>query len=140
MYYNQNGYANGSMPNDSMHRAPRPGGGWSFGAIWRDVVAAWRLIWDPAVPGLLKLALPFLATLYYIWPLDLMPGLPFDDIGIMLLALRLFVRLAPRDRVHEAYPGSGDPSSAYEFRSRNGKPGDDDEDVIDTTWQVMDDK
>ncbi|MEX1020004.1 MAG: hypothetical protein WDZ49_10120 [Litorilinea sp.] len=141
MQYNQNGFANGSM--GSMRGAPRPGGGWGFGAIVRDLIAAWRLLWDPAVPGLLKLAIPFLAMLYFIWPLDLLPGLPFDDIGILLLASRLFVRLAPQDRAYKAYPGSGHASSSHDFDGdsrRNGKPDDDDHDVIDTTWQVVDDK
>ena len=141
MHYNQNGSANGSM--GAMRGASRPGNGWGFGAFMRDLIVAWRLLWDPGVPGLLKLAIPFLAMLYFIWPLDLMPGLPFDDIGIMLLAARLFVRMAPQDRVYKAYPGSGPASSGPDFdgdSGRNGKAGYDDDDVIDTTWQVVNDK
>lgn len=136
MRYNGNGFANGSMGSH-----PQPGSGWGFGALMRDLIAAWRLIWDPAVPGLLKLAIPFLALLYFIWPLDLMPG-PIDDLGILLLAARMFVRMAPQERVYKAYPGSESASSGANFRNdfyTNGRKPDDDQDVIDTTWQVVDD-
>jgi hypothetical protein len=139
MYYNhQNGYRHGPVPP-----RVRPGAGWSIGSLLRDLVTTWRLIWDPKVPGLLKICFPFLALLYFIWPLDLMPGLPFDDIAIMLLAARMFVRLAPQDRVHKAYPGGAGPTTYYDFRNgrhQNGRPtGNDDHDVIDTTWRVLDD-
>lgn len=154
-----------SHPFGSMHGRPGPGRGWNLFALWRDVRIAWRLIWDPSVPALLKICIPFLAFLYFLWPLDLMPGLPFDDIAIMLLATRLFVRLAPQDRVHKAYPDGEDRSSYYDSRNHSHGPFDgpfhgnngyhknysgknhsgknhpgDDGDVIDTTWRVIDDK
>lgn len=163
----------GSPHSGSPHNDSRPGRGWSFGAFWRDLKIAWRLIWDPAVPALLKICLPFLAFLYFLWPIDLLPGLLFDDIAIFLMAVRYFVRLSPQDRVHKAYPEGARHSTYYDYRNgdyrnghfhngnhhaggsrgkqasnahfrngnrQNGHAPDDDHDVIDTTWRVIDDK
>ncbi|MCB0189355.1 MAG: hypothetical protein KDE31_34025, partial [Caldilineaceae bacterium] len=58
--------------------------GWSWTNLLRDAVATWRLLWDPSVPGLLKLALPFMALLYLVSPLDLIPLMPLDDIAVLM--------------------------------------------------------
>lgn len=100
-------------------------GNWNLQVIMRDLATAWRLLWDPRVPGLLKLLLPGAALLYWIFPIDLMPGLPFDDIAVLVLALRLFVQLAP------AGARNADNPQAQPNRS-------DDENTIDTTWRVVD--
>lgn len=111
-------------------QAYQPGRGWTLTTVLRDVSVAWRLLWDPAVPGLLKLALPFMALLYWVWPLDLIPGLPLDDIAIFLLAARLFVSLASSGGVNRAFGGRRTDARAGQ------RP--DDSDVIDTTWRVVD--
>lgn len=115
-----------------MNRPPLRGGGWSFTSILRDGLLAFRLLRDPAVPGLLKLLLPGLALLYMLWPIDLMPMLPFDDIAVALLATRLFVSLAPRESVERAV--YGEPARP---RAKTTTP--DDPEVIDTTWRVLKD-
>jgi uncharacterized membrane protein YkvA (DUF1232 family) len=58
-----------------------------------------RLLRDPRVPLLMK-ALPLLAAVYVISPLDFVPDvLPvlgqLDDIGIILIGLEAFVRVCP---------------------------------------------
>ncbi len=88
------------------------------------------MLGDPSVPGFLKLVLPLLALIYWVSPLDLIPGMPFDDIAILLLAARMLVALAPSDSVRQAQAGSRTPHS---------RPEEDDGDVIDTTWRVVDD-
>ena len=105
----------------------------SFSGILRDLSISWRLLLDPAVPGLLKLLLPVLALIYWVSPLDLIPGMPFDDIAILLLAARLFVSLAPRDSVNRAYAGGRQPNTP------TYQPEEDDGDIIDTTWRIVDD-
>lgn len=105
--------------SDSNYRTST--GGWSPTAILRDVATAWRLLWDPRVPFTLKMLLPIAAAIYWIWPLDLLPGLPFDDVAILLLALRFFVQLAPQEAVNRA-----------------ANPSKDDEPAIDTTWHRVD--
>ena len=105
--------------------------------IMNDLATAWRLLWDPRVPTLLKLLLPVAAMVYWISPIDLMPGLPFDDIALMILALKLFINMAPQEAAAGA-PQDGGSASAHQnngYRSQDFK----DDDVIDTTWQVIDD-
>lgn len=58
-----------------------------------------RLIREPRVPALLK-AIPVVAALYVVSPIDLVPDLvpvlgQLDDLGVVLAALELFVRLCP---------------------------------------------
>ena len=60
---------------------------------------ALRLLREPRVPLLLK-SVPVLAFLYVVSPIDLVPdfipGLgQLDDLGIVLAALEMFVRLCP---------------------------------------------
>lgn len=84
---------------------------------------AWRLFTDQRVPMLVK-AIPALAVVYLLWPVDLIPDLPIpivgqlDDLAVMLLALRLFIELAPPDLVSE----------------HKGQP-----DTVTTTYRVKDD-
>lgn len=116
----------------------------SLSGILRDLAVSWKLLLDPSVPGLLKILLPVAALVYWISPLDLIPGMPLDDLAILLLAARLFVSLAPRDSVNRAYSGSGsaspphDSSYSQQHGPATGRPEDDGE-VIDTTWRIVDD-
>lgn len=107
--------------------------GWSWTNLLRDLVATWRLLIDPSVPGLLKLALPFMALAYLISPIDLIPLMPLDDIAVLMLAARLFVALAPRDSVNRAFNGDAAPrANASGSAARN-----EDGEVIETTWRVL---
>lgn len=107
--------------------------------IMNDLVTAWRLLWDPRVPSMLKILLPVAAMVYWISPIDLLPGLPFDDIAVMILALKMFINLAPNATAN----GTDTNDSTYQSNGfhQNGAQGAgfDDGDVIDTTWQVIDD-
>lgn len=60
---------------------------------------ALRLIREPAVPLLTK-AVPVLAAVYLIWPLDFLPDIfpvlgQLDDLGVVLAALQTFLWLCP---------------------------------------------
>lgn len=107
--------------------------GFNLSSILRDMVVAWRLIWDPRVPALLKLLLPVLALVYWVSPIDLLPGMPFDDLAVIFLAAKLLVQLAPADAVQRAMYG------------RTANPGQqrtepvDGPETIDTTWRVIKD-
>jgi uncharacterized membrane protein YkvA (DUF1232 family) len=102
-------------------------GKWSLRALLADLGNTWRLLWDPAVPALLKLALPLLALIYWIYPFDLIPFLPIDDIAVVLLLARIFVNVAPLTRGFGAETRT--PPSAKE---------NDDPNFIETTWRVID--
>jgi uncharacterized membrane protein YkvA (DUF1232 family) len=71
----------------------------------RNLQLIWRLFNDPRVSAGLKLIVP-LAIVYIISPLDLIPDfLPglgqLDDLAILLLSIKLFIDLAPKDIVQE---------------------------------------
>lgn len=116
------------------------------GAVNGNMLNQWmqagRLVMDTRVPFSLKLMLPIAAVVYWLWPLDLMPGLPFDDIAVLFFALTFFVKLA-NDAIEKstaatggyAY-GSGQPntgnSSVPNTVSNTG-----DNNVVDTTWRVI---
>ncbi|MCU0497042.1 MAG: DUF1232 domain-containing protein [Anaerolineae bacterium] len=62
--------------------------------LWFQVQLTLRLLQDPRVP-VWKKAIPMLGVLYVLSPLDLIPDFvlvlgQLDDIGIALLAMRLF--------------------------------------------------
>jgi uncharacterized membrane protein YkvA (DUF1232 family) len=103
---------------------------WNIQALVHDLSTAWRLLWDPKVPSGLKLVLPVLAFLYMVSPIDLLPLNPIDDIAVLVLALRLFVQFATNNQPDpEPTPRSNWQSSPM-----------DDENTIETTWRVIDNK
>ena len=72
-------------------------------ALLRTLLAqlrlAIRLMRDPSVPLLMR-ALPLLALIYLVFPLDvipdILPGLgQLDDLGILVFTLELFLRWSP---------------------------------------------
>lgn len=101
---------------------------WGLSSIMRDFGQAWRLVRDPQVPTVMKLLLPVAAVLYFLWPLDLMPGLPFDDIAILIVALRVFVQLT--EQMQNRAGGTN-----YENQQRHNSTA---EQTIETSWRVVD--
>jgi uncharacterized membrane protein YkvA (DUF1232 family) len=125
------------------------------GAVKGNMLNQWmqagRLVLDSRVPFSLKLLLPFAAVLYWLWPIDLMPGLPFDDVAVLFFALTFFVQLA-NQAIEKAGAGAGfggfDSAGTYNGTSA-GTPGganpsntdiankSADGNVVDTTWRVI---
>ncbi len=108
----------------------------------RKMRLLWRLLNDPRVPGWVK-AIPALALLYLIFPIDLLPDLApglgqLDDLAIVLLGLKLFHDLSPSAvvREHEAdLTGQKSPWQVVEDESAlNGPP------TIDAEYQVLEDE
>ncbi len=78
-------------------------------ALYERSLLTWKLLWDRRV-GFLPKLIPLLAVVYLVSPIDLVPAVALgplaplgtlDDVGIMLLALNLFVQAAPPDVVRE---------------------------------------
>ncbi|NPA27396.1 MAG: hypothetical protein GXO36_07355, partial [Chloroflexi bacterium] len=67
-------------------------------SLWEAVRLTLRLLKDPRVPFWVK-AIPILAVLYWLAP-DPIPT-PLDDMTFFLMALGLFVYLAPKHVVDE---------------------------------------
>lgn len=66
---------------------------------WRDLLVAWRLLGDSRVPPATKLV-PLAAVLYVLWPLDIIADTwpmigQLDDIGVLLIGVQYFLKLAP---------------------------------------------
>ena len=116
------------------------------GAVNGNLLNQWmqagRLVLDSRVPFNLKLMLPIAAVVYWLWPLDLMPGLPFDDIAVLFFALTFFVKLA-NDAIEKSTAASG----GYTYGAGQPDPGNSsapnsvtktgDNNVVDTTWRVI---
>lgn len=67
----------------------------------------WSLFWDPRVPSWLKILALLLPLIYILLPTDISPdAVPLlgyiDDVIVALLALKLFLEMAPR-RVKEEH-------------------------------------
>ncbi len=104
---------------------------------------AWRLLRDPRVSAV-KLAMPVLAALYLVSPIDLMPDFllgigQVDDLGLLialsLLTMRLLPKLAPDHVVaeHRADLGGSSPAEpAGQTAAPGGGP------VYDGSFRVRD--
>jgi uncharacterized membrane protein YkvA (DUF1232 family) len=70
-----------------------------MGALFAELRLAWRLMREPRVPRLAK-AVPMLALLYVLSPVDFIPDIlpvlgQIDDLGILIMSAKLFLRLCP---------------------------------------------
>jgi uncharacterized membrane protein YkvA (DUF1232 family) len=96
--------------------------------LYERVILTWKLMWDDRVDLLPKL-IPFGAIAYVLSPLDLLPELALgplgtlDDVGIIMLALTLFIQVVPPDIVQEHL--------SQLARGRSGAPLLEDDNVID---------
>lgn len=98
--------------------------------LWQSVQLAWRLMLDRRVSPLLKV-IPLFAATYLFVPTDLFPDLfpvvgQVDDLAVILIALRLFVKLAPSEIV-----------TRYQRELRAGSTPPEDN-VIDGEWRNLD--
>lgn len=97
------------------------------GTIMRDVQRIWQVLRDPNVPGW-KWLLPIGALLYWIWPIDLIPGIPVDDIAVVIFAMSMLLQMAAR---------TSQPNPAGDQRQAGPTPNNK-EQIVDTTWRVVD--
>lgn len=99
-----------------------PQRGWRPGDLISNAAKAAQLMFNPNVPLWMKTLIPMGTLLYWVWPIDLIPGVVLDDIGVLLLALTIFTRMAEQ-AVNKA--GTAGPAPVRD-------------DVVDTTWRVID--
>ncbi len=107
--------------------------GWRPSDFINDFGRAGRLLVDGRVPLGLKLLLPLGALVYWLVPIDLMPFLPFDDIAILLLAVRLFTLLGD-NALNRTLTRGGSSTEDSPFAPRDSHAAQ----VVDTTWHVVD--
>ncbi len=98
--------------NDSDRQSP---GFWMN--LFNSFRIAWKLLWDSRVPFSAKVV-PIVTVLYILSPIDLVPDVvpvlgQLDDLAILLLGIRLFIAVSPKDIVEriraemEGRPPSG---------------------------------
>jgi len=104
-----------------------------FTGMMKRLQLMWMLLWDGRVPFWTKLVIPA-ALLYLISPVDFIPDVflglgQLDDLGVILLGIALFIKLAPQDIVQ-----------GYMNKLEYGDDDIDlnDDDVVDTTYSVID--
>jgi uncharacterized membrane protein YkvA (DUF1232 family) len=101
--------------------------------ILRTLRLVWRLLFDSRVPIFPKLII-LAAAVYVISPVDLIPDVilglgQLDDIGVVLLAIALFIELCPRAIVEEHRRAIAAESGEPAKRS--------DEEVIEGSFHVV---
>jgi len=99
--------------------------------VIRQVRLTWRLLFDDRVSFWLKL-IPPIALAYVFSPIDMLPDVmlgfgQLDDIAILLIGIKAFIELAPREVVREHLIALG--AQIQEWRVV-------DEDVEDSTEMV----
>ena len=127
--------ANGMPGNGNTGNTGKSG---AAGNLIDQMMQAGRLVFDSRVPFSLKLMLPIAAALYWLWPLDLMPGLPFDDIAVLFVALTFFVQLANQaisKQNAQQYTGQQYTGAQPNAGTTASAPANDG--VVDTTWRVI---
>ena len=104
--------------------------GGRLAALGGEFKRALGLVTNPRVPMYLKLLLPVGALAYWFWPVDLLPGLPIDDVAVLLIALRVFLSLADK-----ALGGTGDMGAEGSGDSSGAR---DNSTTVDGTWKTVD--
>ncbi len=87
-------------------------------SIIKNARLVWRLLRDSGVPAWQKMILPA-TLLYLLFPIDLIPdpmlGLgQLDDIGVILLGLKLFIELSPQEIVRRHLREMSSVSGSYQ--------------------------
>jgi len=107
--------------------------------LWNNVTLSWRLLLDRRVSGRAKL-IPLAALLYLFSPIDFLPEIAFgplgalDDIGVLLLALQMFINSAPKEVLQQyrgRVPPAGGPRAARRPANSEGP-------VIEGRYEVRD--
>ena len=89
------------QPNNQ--RPPNPG---MLGTFFNRLMLSWRLFFDRRVRFSAKM-IPLFALLYMLSPIDIAPEIIFgplgvvDDVGVILIALQMFISMAPNPVVQE---------------------------------------
>lgn len=106
--------------------------GGALAEMLKRLKLVWLLFRDSRIPFLTKLVIP-LSLLYLISPVDFVPAafVPvlggLDDVGVILLAMALFVKLSPPQIVEQ-----------YLHQLEYGQVRGREPEVVDTTYRIVD--
>ena len=120
--------------------------------LMQSAQLAWNLLTDPRVSLMSKTLIPLAGVVYFLVPIDLLPDfLPglgqLDDLAMILILVRLFISLAPKDVVAEYRAGMGRDTGTARAgfntpagSTTSGSTGDREDDVVDAEYRVVDDE
>jgi uncharacterized membrane protein YkvA (DUF1232 family) len=118
------------------NREPVPYGPDTGEGALAEMVKRLKLVWllfrDSRIPFLTKLVIP-LSLLYLVSPIDFVPAafVPvlggLDDLGVILLAMALFVKLSPPQIVEQ-----------YLHQLEYGRVRESEPEFVDTTYRIVD--
>jgi len=116
-----------------------PLGFWA--SLIRQIRLAWRLFWDPRVPGWTKLV-PILSVIYILSPIDFIPDFligvgQVDDIGALgalLVGIKMLVDSSPQAIVIQHLADMGFPVGEWEVAE--WVESDEEAPVIDAEYEV----
>lgn len=121
------------MTTNNLNR--RSAGFWT--ELFRSFRLAWQLLRDDQVPLIVKL-IPAAALLYILSPLDFLPDTllgpgQLDDLGVLLLAVQVFIALSPHNivRRYRREAGSTNDSGWRETGRRSGADSQASREIID---------
>ena len=111
--------------------------------IIKNIKLIWRLLNDRRVPPWLKMIVP--ATLLYLFfPVDIVPDIvpglgQLDDIAVILLGLKLFVEMCPREIVRQHMDELASMASPWRVVEEDETPEAEPFPSIEAPYQVVDD-
>ncbi len=107
--------------------------------LWAELLGNLHLVYqlmrDPRISKTLKIMIPAVVAAYILSPVDLIPDFipvigELDDLAIIILAVRLFIALAPADVVNEYRSGATGSTAQSTTTSQ-------DEETVDATYRVV---
>jgi uncharacterized membrane protein YkvA (DUF1232 family) len=110
--------------------------------IIKNIKLIWRLLNDRRVPSWLKMIIPA-TLLYLLFPVDIIPDIApglgqLDDIAVILLGLKLFVEMCPREVVRQHLDELASVANPWRVVEEDETPEAEPSRYIEVPYQVVD--
>ena len=112
--------------------------------IIKSIKLIWRLLNDRRVPSWLKMIVPG-TLLYLLFPIDIIPDIvpglgQLDDIVVILLGLKLFVKMCPEEIVRQHLDELASVASSWRVVEEDETPEAEPSRYIEAPYQVVDEE
>ena len=112
--------------------------------IIKNIKLIWRLLNDRRVPPWLKMIIPG-TLLYLLFPIDIVPDIvpglgQLDDIAVVLLGLKFFVEMCPREVVRQHLDELASTASSWRVVEEDETPEGEPSIYVEAPYQVVDEK
>lgn len=89
--------------------------------IAENLVRSWKLLFDRRISLWLKLIFIIGGAIYWISPIDLIPGMPIDDLFVLLILLNIFAMMAS-NQIRQQTPSKPTPVEEVKNKSNVHEP------------------